>query len=96
LLFIFQRPQQMMALYVAEVPKRRKDDNGMSTVAIVTAEELAARYKVSVETIRSWARSGILPAMKGGRVLRFDLEEADAALRARAESKGGALAAASA
>jgi len=45
---------------------------------LVTAEEVAALLKVSPKIIYRWAKDGILPAFREGRLVRFlesDIEE---------------------
>jgi excisionase family DNA binding protein len=46
-------------------------DRGISTDPLWTVEELAAYLKLQPETIRSMARRGELPALKIGKVWRF-------------------------
>ena len=49
-----------------------------------TTGELAARYRVTVETIRAWARQGKIPSVRvGRRPLLFDLDEVDRCIRDR-------------
>lgn len=49
-----------------------------------TTDELAARYRVTVETIRAWARQGKIPSARvGRRPLLFDVDEVDRCMRAR-------------
>ena len=51
-----------------------------------TTDELAARYRVTVETIRAWARRGEIPSIRVGRhPLLFDIEDVDRWLKARDE-----------
>ena len=55
---------------------------------MVTAEELAKRLSLSAETIRLWAREGIIPAIKiTGKVIRYDPADVDRALRERSEQR---------
>jgi predicted DNA-binding transcriptional regulator AlpA len=56
------------------------------------ADEIAVRYQVKAATILQWQREGRIPAAVAlGKVLRFDPEEVDAALREASEvgSKAG-------
>lgn len=39
--------------------------------ALLTAENVADLFMVSPMTIRSWAKNGVIPAMKIGRLWRF-------------------------
>ena len=51
-----------------------------------TTDEIAARYRVTVETIRAWARQGKIPSLRfGHRPLLFDVHEVDRCMRARNE-----------
>lgn len=50
------------------------------TPAFFTVNELAARFSVTPITIRRLADSGELPAVRFGRVLRFDPADVDAYL----------------
>jgi excisionase family DNA binding protein len=53
-----------------------------------TTDELAARFRVTVETIRSWARRGKIPSVRvGRRPLLFDIDEVDRVLRERTHSQ---------
>jgi len=52
----------------------------------VGIEELAKHFKVSVSTVRSWVRQGILPAdtyLKVGKTYRFRKSAIEAALHKR-------------
>lgn len=52
---------------------------------LLTARQLAEHLGVSVETIRAWARRGVLPSYRAGlRPILFDAAEVQAALRVRA------------
>lgn len=49
-----------------------------------TPRQVAEHNSVTVPTVLSWFRQGIIPAKIAiGRVYRFDLDEVDAALEAR-------------
>ncbi len=53
-----------------------------------TTEELAVRYRVTVETIRAWARQGVVPVIRiGRRPLLFETDKVDRALRMRTPFK---------
>jgi len=58
-------------------------------VAVVTAREIAARFRVSAPSVRRWARQGIVPAFKVGSTYRFDLAAVEEALRVRGEVSDG-------
>ena len=47
-----------------------------------TTAQVAQRFVVSPETVRRWARSGRVPAFRAGFLLRFDLQEVEAFVRA--------------
>lgn len=51
----------------------------------ITTSQAAQRYKLSVETIRRWARSGKIPARKIGRKFHVNKVEMDARLKAQPE-----------
>jgi hypothetical protein len=54
-----------------------------------TPASLAAALQTTPQTVNTWHRAGILPAkLKIGRVVRFDREEALAALAAYSSKKG--------
>jgi len=56
---------------------------------LVTAEELGKRLNLTPDTIRRWARSKIIPSLKlSGKVVRFDIDEVEEALRKRGEKNG--------
>lgn len=49
---------------------------------LVTAEQLAAAFQVSVRTVHNWAHAGTIPvALRIGKVVRFALSEVAMALR---------------
>lgn len=58
---------------------------------IGTAEELAERLTLKPKTIRDWARQGVIPSLRiSPKVIRFDFDEVEKALRQRAlRSKKG-------
>jgi len=45
------------------------------SVQLVTRRELSDRWKLSVETLKRRERSGILPALKLGRGVRYRLKD---------------------
>lgn len=54
--------------------------------ALVTAEEMGEKLSLTAGTIKRWAIEGIIPYYKlSGRVIRFDPEEVDKALRQEAK-----------
>ena len=57
---------------------------------LLTADELAVRLKVKPETIRRWARAGIIPFMKlSAKIIRFDALTVQQALTNLAAKGGG-------
>jgi hypothetical protein len=49
---------------------------------VVTRQELALRYQISVRTIDRWIAKRMIPVMRlSPRCLRFDIAQCDAALR---------------
>ena len=57
---------------------------------ILTAQELATRYRVTVATIHSWHRRGWIPCLRAGRrPVLFDVTAVEEALRERAEHRQG-------
>lgn len=55
---------------------------------ILTAEELAAKLKVSVPAVRLWTRQGLPTRPLGGRLVRFELGKALIWLEQRANGNG--------
>jgi excisionase family DNA binding protein len=47
----------------------------------LTRKQLAASQSVSVETIRRWEEANIIPFLKIGHVIRFDLAKVEKALQ---------------
>ena len=43
----------------------------LSQDEMLTKQELAARFKVSVRTIEKWSKDGFLPRIRNARVVRF-------------------------
>jgi excisionase family DNA binding protein len=58
----------------------------VSTGKYLTKAQIAEHYGVSPRTIGNWVSKGVLPALKIGRVLRFNVEACDAALQRRTEN----------
>jgi len=54
----------------------------------LTAEEIAARFKVTAQSVRAWARAGRIPAYRAGTRFRFDLAEVEKALRLGSKGDG--------
>ena len=49
---------------------------------LLTTEDLAKRLTLRPSTIRRWARAGIIPYLRfSGKVVRFDVEAVESALR---------------
>ena len=44
---------------------------------LLTATQLAARWRIPVRTIYAWARSNTIPHYRAGRLLRFDTTEVE-------------------
>ena len=58
----------------------------------LTAQQLADHMGVSTRTIGNWKATGVIPFIRIGRVVRFDLEEVEAGLekfKIRVFAKGG-------
>lgn len=52
---------------------------------LITAEQMGERLSLSAGTIKRWANEGIIPCLKlSGKVVRFDPEEVESALRQKA------------
>jgi excisionase family DNA binding protein len=55
----------------------------------VTAKELAIRLRVTPDTVKTWSREGRIPSVRvSAKVLRFNLAEVVAAIRAKGVSRG--------
>lgn len=52
----------------------------MAVMPKITRKQLAELQGVSVETVRNWEREKIIPFIKVGNVIRFDLEKVEKAL----------------
>ncbi len=62
----------------------------MDQTALLTAVELATKIGVRPDTVKLWARKGMIPAIRiSPKVIRFDLSAVLAALQARPDSRGG-------
>jgi excisionase family DNA binding protein len=53
---------------------------GLELPQVLTAAEVAALYRVRVDTIYTWARDGRLPAVRMGNRLRFRRADVEALL----------------
>lgn len=52
---------------------------------LITAEQMGERLSLAAGTIKRWASEGIIPCLKlSGKVVRFDPEEVEKALRQKA------------
>jgi excisionase family DNA binding protein len=49
--------------------------------SFVPIEDIAKHFAVSISTVRTWIRSGLIPALKLGGVYRFKVSEVEEALR---------------
>jgi excisionase family DNA binding protein len=58
------------------------DSNGTREDELLTVEEIANELKLHPQTIRTWIRTGRLPAKKYGRVYRLRRTDVDAVLNA--------------
>lgn len=52
----------------------------------IDKDAVAERYGVSVHTVTAWTRSGYIPTLRCGRLIRFDLVALDEWDRERAEA----------
>ena len=55
--------------------------NTRTTARGATADEVAARFRVTPASVRKWARAGRIPSFRLGTVYRFDLDAVEAAIR---------------
>jgi excisionase family DNA binding protein len=60
-----------------------KDQVSSQVQALIDRDQLAAAIRVSRRTIDQWRADGVLPYIKVGAVVRFDLADVLAALRER-------------
>lgn len=59
------------------------------TTDLLTAEELAVRLRVKPDTVRGWARRGMIPRLQlSSKVIRYDLHSVVAALTGQARRGG--------
>ena len=61
--------------------------------ALLTRTQLAERLNISHRTVDDWRERGLIPYLKIGGVIRFDIEQVMAGLRERYEVKQKARAA---
>jgi hypothetical protein len=60
----------------------------MESKNLLTKDQLATVLNVSLSTINSWMRKGILPFYKlSPRCIRFDMEKVNAAIQTMVESQ---------
>lgn len=53
---------------------------------LVRARELAEKLGISIDTVRAWARRGVIPMLRGSsRPMLFDVDAVIAALRERGQ-----------
>jgi excisionase family DNA binding protein len=58
--------------------------------SLSTAAEIADLLRVSVETVREWARQRRIPSIKlSAKAVRFNAADVLAAIKARQEAEGG-------
>lgn len=65
----------------------------MTTIpsGLLTADELAARLRVSPETVRAWERCGAIPSLRfSAKIVRYDPETVRDAIAKRPAKGGGA------
>lgn len=76
-------PLTQPELTIEETPMRPKDTRHLSP------KQLAQALGVSPSVITRWHQTGvIIPTIKEGNVIRFDLEEVEAGLAKRAKKRG--------
>lgn len=55
---------------------------------LLTAEELAQRFRIRADTVRAWARARIIPSVRvTSKVIRFDFHAVVVALKERQEKR---------
>ncbi len=66
------------------------NDNPTRGPVFVSAKDLAARYDVSLRTVHRWVESGLIRGHRigGGRLVRYRLDEAEAALLGTSDQGG--------
>lgn len=57
----------------------------MKTNALMSIKQLAELLRVSTDTVRRAARTGLIPSTREGTAYRFDWEKVRQAMRARAQ-----------
>jgi excisionase family DNA binding protein len=60
------------------VPTKTRTEDSLR---VLTAIELAELLRVGVTTVHRWARRGVIPSIRVGRVVRFNLHDVREALR---------------
>ena len=70
-----------------------RGEAGSPVKALINRSQMAAAAGVSLRTIDQWRENGIIPFLKIGGVIRFDLDQVMAALRERYEVRQKARAA---
>ena len=63
----------------AATPELDRDDANQKP-GLLTKEEIAGHYSIGLRTVNAWMKKRILPYLKIGRVVRFNLADCDAAL----------------
>jgi len=64
--------------------------NGDSSGTLITAEEVSKILQLPLASVWRLARIGVFPSYRAGRLLRFDLEEVKAAMRASPQARPSA------
>lgn len=54
---------------------------------LMTVDDVAAYVNVPVNTVRSWIKTGAIPFLKAGQLVRFDPDEIQEWLRSREGAK---------
>jgi|GEM_PF-4790917 len=60
-------------------------DHETAVARFVSSKEIAEMYGISQSAIRRYARIGLLPHVRIGKLIRFQVAEVDAALRQAAK-----------
>ena len=63
----------------AATPTPDRDDANQKP-GLLTKEEIAGHYSIGLRTVNAWMQKRILPYLKIGRVVRFNLADCDTAL----------------
>ena len=53
---------------------------------ILTRDETADRLQINTRTLDNWVKRGIVPCLRGGRIVRFDWEKVLQALEKPADT----------